>query len=44
MDYPPIARRWVDVEQPAHLNDRLGDQLREVGYGTVEWDDLIGRR
>ena len=21
-----------------------GQQLREGGYGAVEWDDLIGRR
>lgn len=23
---------------------RRGQQLREGGYGAVEWDDLIGRR
>ena len=23
---------------------RRGQQLREGGYGAVEWDDLVGRR
>ena len=26
------------------LMQRRGKQLREGGYGAVEWDDLIGRR
>ena len=37
---------WWEKYSPEELDamQRRGQQLREGGYGAVEWDDLIGRR
>ena len=37
---------WWDKYSDEELAtmQRRGKQLREGGYGAVEWDDLIGRR
>ena len=37
---------WWDKYSDEELESmqRRGQQLREGGYGAVEWDDLIGRR
>ena len=34
--------RYSDEE--LEVMQRRGQQLREGGYGAIEWDDLIGRR
>ena len=37
---------WWDKYSDEELEtmQRRGQQLREGGYGAVDWDDLIGRR
>ena len=37
---------WWENYSPKELDamQRRGQQLREGGYGAVEWDELIGRR